>query len=85
MITRADVAGDNEDMLFWDGFDRALIGSGERCGQPDVAVYDYDKCIAVLMRDGATLEDAQDYIGHNLTGGWLGPHTPLMLNRPRHE
>jgi hypothetical protein len=79
---RERIADDDAHMLFWDGFDAALVGTGERCGQPNVAVYDYDKCVAVLMRDGASLEDAQDYIGHNMTGGWLGAHTPLMVHRP---
>ena len=29
-----------EELLLADGFDAALIGTGERCGQPTLAVYD---------------------------------------------
>lgn len=35
-----------------DGFDGAFIGWFERCGHPKVAVYDYDKCVRILMKDG---------------------------------
>ena len=36
-------------MLKWDGFNDAIIGIGERCGQDDVIVYDLQKMIAIFM------------------------------------
>ena len=32
-----------EELLLADGFEAALIGTGERCGQPTIAVYDREK------------------------------------------
>ena len=35
----------DDGILLADGFEEALIGVGRRCGKPDIAVYDTDKCI----------------------------------------
>ncbi len=70
----------NPDAIVWDGFEDALIGIGSRCGQPALAVYDYDKMVEVLVkRDGMSVLDAIEYIDFNVTGGWLGDHTPIAL------
>ena len=39
-IIREAVAEANEDMLFADGFDDALVGYIERAGMPSIACYD---------------------------------------------
>ncbi len=41
----------NEDMLFADGFDDALVGYIERAGMPSIACYDKFKCIEILSKD----------------------------------
>ena len=33
---------DEEQLLKADGFDKAVLGVGRRCGQPDLLVYDYN-------------------------------------------
>ena len=46
-----------------DGFDEAIIGVGSRCGADDVLIYDYSKCVSILVeRDGMSLDDAVDYL-----------------------
>ena len=49
-MNREAVAEVNEDMLFADGFDDALVGYIERAGMPSIACYDKDKCIEILPR-----------------------------------
>lgn len=72
----------NPEALFADGFDDALIGIGERCGQPYLAVYDYDKCIDVIMRDeGLSEEDAIEHMSFNVAGAWMGENTPIWMSR----
>ena len=46
-------------------------------------VYDYDEIVRILMeRDGATLEDAQDYVDFNLVGvNIFGRKMPLIITR----
>jgi hypothetical protein len=75
----------DEEILLADGFDEALIGYAQRCGQPVLAVYDREKCIAVLMKDGISYEEADEYFEYNVVGSWVGERTPLFLCRPEAE
>jgi len=70
-----------EELLLADGFDAALIGTGERCGQPTIAVYDREKCIEVLeKRDGMTQEEANEFFEFNVMGAWVGEQTPIFVD-----
>ena len=80
---RERMAEINEEALFIGDpgdtrFDDAIVGIGERCGQPALLVYDYEKIIAVLQKDMPE-EDAREYADFNITGAWLGEHTPIIL------
>lgn len=67
-------------MLIADGFDDAFLGIGQRAGQEDIAVYDFDKCVAILCeRDGMNLDDAVDYMYFNVVGAWVGDQTPMFV------
>jgi hypothetical protein len=75
---RAILEEENPEALLYDGLDSALIGLGRRCGQPTIAVYSYAACVAVfavqLGYDGAV-----EWMEFNVVGGWLGPHTPMVV------
>lgn len=62
-----------------EGFDGAILGLGRRCGQSDLLVYDADKCVAILMKDGMTDEEAMEYFEYNVVGSWMGEGTPIFL------
>ena len=67
-------------MLKADGFDGAFIGVGQRAGQNDIVVYDFDKCVAILCeRDGMEFDDAIDFMYFNVLGAWVGEQTPLFV------
>ena len=68
----------NEDMLFADGFDKALIGYIERAGMPSIACYDKFKCIDILA-DDMSYEDAHEYFYFNVVGSYVGENTPCFL------
>jgi len=60
-----------------DGFEDALIGIDM---VNDVAVYDYDMCIEILMKtDNMTREDALDYFDYNVLGTHVGKYTPTFV------
>ncbi|WP_344547320.1 hypothetical protein [Actinomadura fulvescens] len=67
--------------LLADGFDDALIGT---CAgwfgnaRRVVALYDINRCLQVLMRDGLDEEDAEEWLEYNLTGAYVGPGTPVF-------
>lgn len=82
MTVREWVASHNEDALFADGFDDAVIGVAERCGQPVLVVYDARRCIDILIeQDGLSYEDAAEMFAFNTLGAWVGDNTPLFLWR----
>jgi len=65
--------------LLADGFEEALVGFGYRFSHP-VAIYDYNRCIEVLMnRDGMTDEEAIEFFDFNVSGAYVGESTPVFL------
>jgi len=70
--------------LYADGFEAALIGIGQQFNR-ELAIYDYDKCIEILMSDGMSFDDAIEYMDFNVTGAWVGDHTPVFLRKSEVE
>jgi hypothetical protein len=82
--------------LMADGFEKAFIGFGTHFSHA-VAIYDYDRCLDILIsmfRKDAEFEqreidpeqiylDAVEYMEFNVTGGWVGPNTPVFLRDRR--
>ena len=69
----------DEEALLADGFDNALIGHTQ--GMNVVAVYDYDLCIDILVKnDEMSIEDAVDYMSFNVVGAYMGEKTPLFVS-----
>ena len=53
------------DVVYFDSFyDNALIGISNN----SMAIYDYEKMIECLVREGATYEEAMDDIDYNVIG-----------------
>ena len=69
-------------IIMYDNLERACIGVCHRYGQPPIAMYDWNKCIDILMEeDGATYEDAVEHLEVNSLGSWVGDYTPAFLRR----
>jgi len=70
-------------MRLADGFDDALVGTTiSAFGRKQVALYDYDKCILILMHDNHMKEDdAIEYFDYNVIGAWVGEGTPIFINQ----
>ena len=80
MMTREEIAEHNEEALFCDGFDEAIIGYAERINLGPVAAYDVNKIVEILMtRDGMTHEEAVEYFYFNIHGAWMGENTPVYI------
>lgn len=68
-------------LMFADGLDRAIIGVGDRCGQPAIVAYDVSKVIEILMtRDGMSYEEATEFFEFNISGAWMGELTPIWIH-----
>lgn len=65
-----------EELLFADGFDDAIIGvsvSGD-C----VVAYDFDKCVEILAKE-MSYEEAVEYMDFNVVGSYMGEQTPVFI------
>jgi hypothetical protein len=74
---------DTEDLmegaLLADGFEEALIGTVRQFNRGPIALYDYNKCVQILMdRDGMPEEDAHEHMEFNVLGAWMGEGTPAF-------
>jgi hypothetical protein len=79
-----DLAEINPEALTADGFEDAYIGHTTGNFSPAVAVYDYDKCVEVMMGQGLSHEEAVEYIDFNTVGAYVGNHGPIYIH-PRRE
>jgi hypothetical protein len=74
------MALENKYMLFIDGHDNAILGTGSRCGMEPVAVYNRDVIRGNLVKDGQTEEEADLWIENNIASSWIGDHdAPILL------
>lgn len=69
-------------MLLADGYEKAFIGTTiSAFSRKQVALYDYDKCIMILMNDNEwSEEDALEWFNFNTIGSWVGDDTPIFVN-----
>lgn len=67
----------DSDALTMDGMDEAIIGIVEQAGR-ELVLYSYTKLINVLVRQGMTTEEAEEWYVFNMTG-YMGDSTPVVL------
>jgi len=74
---------DKDMPILLEGFEKAFMGVLRRYGQSvAVPLYDYNKCLEILMqRDGMDEDEAVEWLEVNTLGGWLGEGTPGMIFR----
>ena len=82
-IDREAIAAEiDPDILFADGWDAAFLGITANHHHAIVAVYDYDKIIEIMVeRDGATYEDAEEFVEFNIVGAYVGERTPIYVSK----
>ena len=63
-----------------DGLEQALIGLGTQ-GDRMLLVYDLAAVRELLVAQGCPEEEVDEYISFNVTGAWVGPGTPVFVER----
>ena len=71
---------EGESPLAADGFDDAIIGIGSQF-TTWMVVYDYERCLEIIMGQGATYEEAVEHMAFNVTGAYVGNTTPVFIRR----
>ena len=69
----------NPQALLADGFEDALIGWGMEATKMPVAIYNYDKCVEILINEGSSQDDAIEWMEYNVTNAWYGEGTPIFM------
>lgn len=71
----------DDDLLFADGYDEAIIGvSCPGPNRPSIVVYDVKKCIEILVqRDGMEIDEAEEFFEFNTVGAYVGEKTPIYV------
>lgn len=71
-----------EELLFADGFDEAILGLTYQNGH-SIVLYDRDRCLRTLVdRDDMTFTEALEFFECNVQGSYFGPKTPLFVTMP---
>ena len=76
---RDQLAEEDPELLFADGFEGAILGLVVRCGMLPVVCYDVAKCLDILVAGGMSYEDADEYFAFNVEGAYVGERTPMWL------
>lgn len=82
-MTRDEIAEYNEDLMILEPsyFDKAIVGVVTNMTYETVC-YDTNKIIKILMKeDKMTEEEAREYFEFNIMRSWVGPHTPVYLEK----
>lgn len=69
----------NPEALLADGFEGAYLGYVINTHHRSVAVYDALKCVEILMEDGMTEDEANEYLEFNTFCAYVGPDGPLFI------
>ena len=70
----------DDELLFMDGYDNAIIGVCEQAARPAVVAYCFDSVIEISMRDGMTYDDAVEHFYYNQHGSYMGDNTPVFIH-----
>jgi len=71
---------ENNETMFVDGFDDAIIGL-DTSGDVFRVIYDREKMIDILRsRDRMDLDEAIDYLEYNVWGAYVGEGTPIYAH-----
>lgn len=70
----------DDDAIFFDGFDEAILGVSERFGEPSLVVYSKNKVLDILKEWDMTEEEAVEYFYYNVLGTYAGEYTPVFVD-----
>lgn len=63
------------------GLDKAFIGMATQGPSQPLAVYDWDKIVKELVRQGMSQKQAEEWVAFNTAESWIGPQTPLIFRK----
>lgn len=80
LATDRDSADENDEKLYMDGFDKAIIGYGNQYPKDEVVIYSKRMIIDILVDGGMDIDDAVEYYEFNIACAYLGDGTPIICD-----
>lgn len=65
--------------LKFDGLDDAIIGFCTQGPTNARIAYDYDRIVEILVSQGMTEDEANEFAEFNIVGAWVGEGTPVVV------
>lgn len=72
----------NPNAMMADGLEDAYLGYVINTHHKSVAVYDAVACVEIMMRDGLTEEEAEEYLECHTFCAYVGEDGPLFVRPP---
>jgi hypothetical protein len=69
----------DEEIMLADGLEKAFVGIGRKFGSPAFAVYNRSKCLDILVEEGMSPEEAEEFFEFNIAGAYVGENTPAFI------
>lgn len=69
------------ELLTMDGYDDCIEGIATRVNQTPFIIYNYEKVITKLMKQGMSYHEAVDFHEFNQACVWIGESTPAFLHK----
>ena len=66
-------------LMTMDGYDDCIVGIGYRYGNEPYVVYDTNKIINKLMKEGMSYHEAHEFHEFNQACAYVGPNTPGFI------
>ena len=70
---------ESNELMTMDGYDDCIVGIGYRYGSEPYVVYDTNKIIDKLMKDGMSYHEATEFHEFNQSCAYVGPNTPGFI------
>ena len=67
---------DEEEILFVDGFDDAIVGFDHASLR---VIYDVQLMFMILLEEGMESEDVRDHLDYNILNAYVGEKTPIYM------
>lgn len=70
---------DEEFIQLADGLESAFLGVARQFNRA-FAIYDRSRCVAQFMIEGMSLSEAEEWMGYNVEGAYVGESTPAFID-----
>lgn len=69
----------DQEILIPNGFEEAFMGVAVQFDN-HIPIFNRSKCLDILISQGMSFEEAQEFFDFNVQSAWHGPNTPAFID-----